>query len=108
MLSDFKVYQMAKELHWACRRLHVSLYLQDQLFRASASVVLNIAEGSGKRTPPEQRRFYGIALGSLRECQAILEIERIEDKKLYSLTGEIGAILVTLSRRKPQPNLNPN
>ena len=89
---------MAKEFHWSCKSLKVSRFLQDQLLRASSSVVLNIAEGSGKRTAPEQRRFYGIALGSLRECQAILDLERIENPKLLNLADQLGAILFTLCR----------
>jgi four helix bundle protein len=99
MLQDFHAYQKAKELHWLCRELRVSRFLNDQLLRASSSVALNIAEGSGKRTPREQRRFYGIALGSLRECQAILELERITHPKLSKLTDDLGAILFTLCRK---------
>jgi len=36
--------------------------------------VLNLAEGVGRETRPDQRRFYSIAFGSLRECQAILDL----------------------------------
>ena len=54
--------------------LEVPYHLKDQLQRAALSIVLNLAEGSGKRTPADQRRFYSIAFGSLRECQAILDV----------------------------------
>ena len=47
--------------------------LADQLRRASVSIPLNIAEGSGKTTNAEQRRFYAIARGSAMECAAILD-----------------------------------
>ncbi len=98
MLKNFKAYQFAKEFHWACKSLRLSSYSQDQLFRASASIVLNLAEGSGRRTGAEQRRFYGMALGSLRECQAVLELERVVDQSLVDLADQLGAILFTLSR----------
>ena len=47
--------------------------LGDQLRRASSSIPLNIAEGSGKSTRPDQRRFYAIVRGSAMECAAILD-----------------------------------
>ena len=81
--------------------------------RASSSIALNIAEGSGKRTPKDQARFYAIALGSLRECQAILELEGIENPKIKDLSNQLGAILFKLSQpktvnRTETPNRNSN
>jgi len=49
-------------------------YLSDQLKRASASVVLNFAEGAGKSSPAEQRRFCGIARGSAYEVAAAIDV----------------------------------
>jgi four helix bundle protein len=51
--------------------------LRDHLERASLSVVLNIAEGAGRCTPPERRRHFIIALGSDCECAAILYVLRL-------------------------------
>ena len=111
MLRDFHAFQIAKQIHFACKKLPISRLLRDQLIRASSSIALNTAEGSGKRTPPDQRRFYGIALGSLRECEAILELEQIEDERLLGLMDQLGAILYTLtreptSRARPTDNLH--
>ena len=47
--------------------------LVDQYKRASSSICLNIAEGSGG-TKIEFKRFLGIARRSVRECIAITEI----------------------------------
>ena len=47
--------------------------LADQLRRASLSIPLNIAEGSGKTTGADQRRFYAMARGSAMECAAIVD-----------------------------------
>ena len=79
------------------KQLKVHPILQDQLIRASSSVALNIAEGSGKRTPADQRKFYSIALGSLRECEAVVELEEIQNAALNDLINHLGAMLFKLS-----------
>ncbi len=45
----------------------------DQLRRASLSIPLNIAEGSGKTTERDQRHYYANARGSAMECGAIVD-----------------------------------
>ena len=48
-------------------------HLADQLTRASTSIVLNIAEGAGKLSKPDKRRYL-TAIGSTTECAAILDV----------------------------------
>jgi len=48
--------------------------LVDQLRRASVSIPLNIAEGSGKVSLTDRKRFYAIARGSAMECAAIIDV----------------------------------
>ena len=99
MLEKFTAFQIAKQHYWKCKTLKLPKFMQEQLVRASSSIGLNLAEGSGKRTPADQRRFYAIAYGSLRECQAILELEQVSDPDLKDLGNQLGAILFTLSRK---------
>jgi four helix bundle protein len=48
-------------------------YLSDQLLRASTSIVLNIAEGAGKQSRADKRRYYLTARGSAGECAGVLD-----------------------------------
>jgi four helix bundle protein len=48
-------------------------HLADQFTRASTSVVLNIAEGAGKLSKPDKRRYYLTARGSATESAALLD-----------------------------------
>jgi four helix bundle protein len=48
--------------------------LRDQLDRASVSIVLNIAEGAGRRTAADKAHFFTIARGSATECAVVLDL----------------------------------
>ena len=98
MFKNFKTYQLALQFHRKCEVVKVPYYLRDQLLRASSSVVLNIAEGSGKITPKDRRKFFAIALGSLRESCAALEVS---GKALQANTADqLGACLYRLCHPK--------
>jgi four helix bundle protein len=66
-----------------------NLNLRSQLERASTSVVLNIAEGSTGQTDPEQARFLGLALRSLMECVACLDIA---ERRRYAQLEDLSPI----------------
>jgi four helix bundle protein len=51
-----------------------SYYLVDQIKRAISSILLNQAEGNGRRSLKERRRFFDIAIGSATESAAIFDI----------------------------------
>ena len=78
------------------KRVNLPSFLRLQLMRASSSVSLNLAEGSARRSDKDRRRFYNIALASLREVQAILDLEQIEHLK--ALADQVGAHIYRLSK----------
>ena len=49
-------------------------HLADQLTRASTSIVLNLAEGVGKHSKGDKRRYYLTARGSATESAALLDV----------------------------------
>jgi four helix bundle protein len=98
MLKDFRAFQLAKEFYQASRSIKLPPFLKDQFARAASSIALNLAESSAKRTEKERIRYFTIAFGSLRECQAILEIEAICDSKVHDLADQLGAVLYRLCR----------
>lgn len=69
MLAHFRTYKLAVEFHHQCRSVKMPDYLKDQILRASSSISLNLAEGSGRSSRKDQLRFFHHSLGSLRECQ---------------------------------------
>jgi len=74
------VYRLAREVlrrlcRWTARPPRKAAGLADHLDRALDSVLLNIAEGSGKEPGSADRsRFYRIALGSAKEAASALEV----------------------------------
>ena len=79
MLKNFRCYELAKDLFDSCEKLPLKGEIKSQLNRAALSIVLNLAEGSGKFEKNEQRRFFKIAFASIREVQAILDLIKNED-----------------------------
>ena len=73
----------------------IARHLNDQLKRAASSIVLNLAEGAGRESPADQRKFYRIAFGSLRECQAIITLAGL-DNSLFKQLDSIAAHLYKL------------
>ena len=94
-------YQLAKRLKGADR------HARDQLLRASQSIPQNIAEGNGKGTDADRRRFFEIARGSALECSAIQDtlevcgvLEASENGIGKAMLVRIVSMLTKLGRRK--------
>jgi len=74
--------------------------LTSQLKRAALSIPLNIVEGFARQTKNENRRFLGMAYGSLKEVKYILYfaygeeyLSRDEYENFITAAEEIGKIL---------------
>ena len=74
-MQHLKSYQLAIQFYREAKGIELPRYIKDQLRRAALSNVLNLGEGSGRRTMPDRVRFFTIAMGSIRECQSVVEIE---------------------------------
>jgi four helix bundle protein len=84
-------------------------HLADQLTRAATSIVLNIAEGTGKYSGPDKRRYFLSSLGSTTECAAIFDIlQRLKlvdaaaHRSAKEMLDRIAAMLVKLAKRHEQ------
>ncbi len=104
---DWQVYKDSKTFFNVILKIVQSLpkeyryEIGSQLIRAGLSVVLNIAEGSGKHSDAELNRFFDISLGSLYECYSAIDILRDNgfvkddvfikiDKLAVSISDQIG------------------
>ena len=99
-LKNFKAYQMSVEFYHVCASMKLPRYLKDQLNRASSSISLNLAEGSAKFSKKDKVRFYQIAFGSLRECQAVLDLADKGFHKERQMADELWACLYRLCHSK--------
>jgi four helix bundle protein len=65
------------------KQTNLDMAVKNQLRRSSLSIVLNIAEGTGRKTRPDKRNFFVIARGSVFECVAIFDI--LKDEGVLSI-----------------------
>lgn len=77
--------------------------LKSQIRRAVISVVLNVVEGNRRESRKEYLHFLNIALGSLTEVEACLELAvglnfltKPEYEKSEALLNEVGRLLTAL------------
>jgi four helix bundle protein len=116
--KDLKVWTKAHQLTLAIyHRTRIlprdEIYgLTSQIRRASASIGANIAEGCGRRSDREMKRFVQIARGSANELECHLLLARdlqllaVDDfKDLEAKTLEIQRMLAALTQRLGPPIL---
>lgn len=72
--------------------------IKDQFKRASLSVPLNIAEGSGKIKETDKKHYYSISRGSAMECAAICDVLLLIPHEDTQKVNEAKKMLVSLVR----------
>ena len=97
-MKNFRTYKIAVEFYRLTSSLIIKHPLRDQLNRASSSIALNLAEGSGRFGKKDQKRFFHIAFASLRECQAILDLEDITSTEVIECADRLAAHIYKLIR----------
>ena len=80
--------------------------LIDQIKRAALSVTLNVAEGCGRASKADKKRFYIIARSSVFELVALLKIleslkylSKHSYQHYYAKLEEISKMLLSLTRK---------
>ena len=80
-MENFRTLNLAMKFHEECQKMTFANYvLKNQFERALLSISLNLAEGSGRLSAKDKRKFYSIALGSLKEVQCLLKIMNETEK----------------------------
>lgn len=117
--EKLEVYGLATELRRVVIGLTAGLPrghagVRDQLNRASLSVKLTIAEGSGEYAPQEKARFYRMARRSAIECGAVLDdledlglVTAAETAAAHQLVFRIVSALVRLIQSTERTPLTP-
>ena len=73
-------------------------YAKDQFGRASLSIMLNIAEGSGKFSNKDRRNFFVTSRGSAFECASLATFLRDEDELPTDVANSLLAYYEEISR----------
>jgi len=90
--EKLEIYQVVKRQNLKALALisestSIDLYIKDQWKRASLSILLNLAEGTGRMSVQDKKHFYTIARGSVFECAAILDLlheMKLVEEDVYS------------------------
>ena len=97
-MKKFRTIDLSEKFYHQTENLKLSGNLRDQLTRASSSIALNLAEGNTKPSVKEKKRYYQTAYASLKECQSILRLAKIENENVNEQADFLGACLYKLAK----------
>jgi four helix bundle protein len=97
-MKSFRTLKLAIKFYTDAKDLKLpNRHLQSQFDRAILSIVLNLSEGNAKPTAKDRRKFFYIALGSLREVQTLLQIT--DNTILFHGSDSLAAHLYCLCKK---------
>lgn len=99
-MTHFRTYQSSILFYKLVKEERLKGELRNQIERAALSICLNLSEGNDRTGLKDRKRFFNMALTSLRECQTIIMIEELN--RLYSTADKLGAELYLLNKHCPQ------
>jgi four helix bundle protein len=95
-----------KEVSKLLKQITVDAATKNQLRRSSLSIVLNIAEGTGRKTNADKTNFLIISRGSVFECVAICDLLKDEEiiskecfGQMYLKAEELSKMLFVMMQR---------
>jgi four helix bundle protein len=89
--EKLEIYQLVKQTNLDVLKYIFSgkikdVYLMEQFKRATLSIQLNLAEGTGRFSSKEKKHYFTVSRSSAFECVAILDVLKgldIMDQKMY-------------------------
>jgi len=97
-MKPFFTLELAIEVYELSINLRLPSHLKNQYLRACSSIALNLSEGSAKPTRADRKKFYYIALGSLRESQTILKLHGSASGMVWQKLDFLGICVYKLCR----------
>ncbi len=98
-MQNFRALILAADVYRSAKTAPLTGDIKNQLVRATSSACLNLAEGRGRNTRKDQVRHFHIAMGSIREAQAVLIIEDMTSSDLWAKLDRCAATVYRLIER---------
>ena len=95
-MKNFRTYHLAVYFYQQAQSQKLPIGMRMQFLKASQSIALNLAEGRGRSSTSDQLRFFNIAFGSLRECQAVLTLANLQEEPIWKVADQLAAYLFKL------------
>ncbi len=102
-MKTFRTLDLSVEFYEMSEHSDIKGNLRDQLLRAASSISLNLSEGNAKGSVKDKTRYFQTAYASLRECQTIFKLAKIQDPELLKKADHLGGCLYKLLKSEIKP-----